>query len=143
MDDADGAGSEGLDLHPELLGRIDPPCALQLLPADAPLNDDRFIPVQFSLPRQKKALLQHVEAATLEAMQQGLPRPCYIVKPDVGSHGDGISLTSDPERKSWPAGQERVVQEYVARPMLVDGLKFDLRLYVLVADTPDLSLIHI
>jgi hypothetical protein len=109
----------------------------RLLPLDAPLNDGNFIPVQFSLPRQKDALREHVEAATAEANRRGHARPYYIVKPDVGSRGDGIKLTGEPERKSWTAGEERVVQEYVARPMLMDGLKFDLRLYLLVADVQD------
>ena len=111
----------------------------RLLPPDAPLNDGRFIPPQFSLPRQKAAMREHADAAIAAAQSSGEPRPYYIVKPDVGSRGDGIRLTAEPERKNWNAGEESVVQEYVAKPMLVDGLKFDLRLYVLVADVQDSS----
>ena len=110
----------------------------RLLPPTAPLNDGRYIPVQFSLPRQKDALREHVErSATLAKGSSSLPRPYYIVKPDSGSQGDGIRITAEPERAKCPPGQERVVQEYIAKPMLIEGLKFDLRLYVLVADVQD------
>lgn len=100
----------------------------RLLPPTAPLNDGRYIPVQFSLPRQKDALREHVERSAAQAKENGArQRPYYIVKPDSGSQGDGIRITAEPERVKAPPGQERVVQEYIARPMLVDGLKFDLR----------------
>ena len=32
-----------------------------LLPPSSPLNDGRYLPVQFSLPRQKDALREHVQ----------------------------------------------------------------------------------
>jgi tubulin polyglutamylase TTLL11 len=97
--------------------------------------------VQFSLPHQKDALREHVERRSALAQQDPSARqvrPYYIVKPDSGSQGEGIKITADPERcKPGAPGQERVVQEYIARPMLLEGLKFDLRLYVLVADIQD------
>lgn len=109
----------------------------KLLPTDAPLNDGRYLPEQFSLPRQTAALRDHVQEAATKASARGQPRPYYVVKPDVGSQGEGIRLTAEPERKNWSAGVERVVQQYIARPMLIDDLKFDLRLYALVADLQD------
>lgn len=113
----------------------------RLLPPTAPLNDGRYLPVQFSLPHQKDALREHVERRSALAQQDPSARqvrPYYIVKPDSGSQGEGIKITADPERcKPGAPGQERVVQEYIARPMLLEGLKFDLRLYVLVADIQD------
>lgn len=62
-----------------------------------------------------------------------------IVKPDDGSQGAGISLITSPVelelivQKMARKGQDAaVVQEYVDRPLLVNGYKFDLRLYVLI-----------
>eukprot|EP01043_Picozoa_sp_COSAG02_P030452 COSAG02_NODE_1944_length_10307_cov_7.826019_7_plen_787_part_00 len=62
-----------------------------------------------------------------------------IVKPDDGSQGTGISIATTPvELELIAAKMARrgnaiaVAQEYVDRPLLVDGYKFDLRLYVLV-----------
>jgi tubulin polyglutamylase TTLL11 len=104
-----------------------------LLPADSPLNDGKYIPSQWALPVQQTALSAHVQQAAAAAKGKGRPAPTYIVKPDGGSQGDGITLTADPCKPAWGgASNERVVQEYVAEPLLLDGLKFDLRLYVLV-----------
>ncbi|EFC41096.1 hypothetical protein NAEGRDRAFT_80835 [Naegleria gruberi] len=54
----------------------------------------------------------------------------YIIKPTAGCQGKGIVITQD------PTDAERygdcVVQLYVDRPFLIDGYKFDLRVYALV-----------
>ncbi|CAF0827290.1 unnamed protein product [Rotaria sordida] len=55
----------------------------------------------------------------------------YISKPDVGCQGRGIFITKNPGRDIKPT-DNFVVQVYVNRPFLVDGFKFDLRVYVAV-----------
>ncbi|CAF0988942.1 unnamed protein product [Adineta ricciae] len=55
----------------------------------------------------------------------------YISKPDVGCQGRGIFLTKNPSRDIKPS-DNFVVQVYVNRPFLIDGFKFDLRVYVAV-----------
>jgi len=106
-----------------------------LLPPGSLLDDGKFIPPQWALPRQVSELAAAVEMRAAEAKKRGKPAPVYIVKPDAGSQGDGIVLTSDPCKTSWDASKERVVQQYLVAPLLLDGLKFDLRLYVLVTST--------
>jgi tubulin polyglutamylase TTLL6/13 len=55
----------------------------------------------------------------------------YIVKPESMSQGKGIFLTRKIEDIN--PSSHCVVQRYISKPYLVDGLKFDLRVYVLVA----------
>jgi hypothetical protein len=52
------------------------------------------------------------------------------MKPVGSSRGRGISLISAVDEIAH--GEQVVIQKYVARPLLIDGFKFDLRLYVLV-----------
>ncbi|CAM9404186.1 unnamed protein product, partial [Phaeothamnion confervicola] len=61
---------------------------------------------------------------------QGKSTRTFIIKPDSGCQGKGIYLTQDAERVS--PMETQVAQLYVRRPLLVEGLKFDLRVYVLL-----------
>ena len=57
-------------------------------------------------------------------------RPIYIVKPEASCQGKGIFLVNGPEEVK--ENDHYVVQQYIKKPLLIDGLKFDCRLYVLV-----------
>ncbi|KAL1496782.1 hypothetical protein AB1Y20_014370 [Prymnesium parvum] len=54
----------------------------------------------------------------------------WIMKPVGLSRGRGISIIDDISAVSY--GEAYVIQRYVHRPLLLDGFKFDLRLYVCV-----------
>ena len=54
------------------------------------------------------------------------------------SQGKGIFLTRNIE--DVLNGHKYVVQRYIKNPFLIDGLKFDLRIYVLIAGTDPLRL---
>lgn len=68
-------------------------------------------------------------------MPVGFP---MIVKPDQLSQGKGIFLTSEMEKID--ANQLTVVQEYINDAYLIDGLKFDMRVYVLVTSCDPLRI---
>ena len=59
-----------------------------------------------------------------------------IYKPSDGAQGDGIVLLNSKEdlnkRLADPRISECVVQRYLPKPLLLDGMKFDVRLYILV-----------
>ncbi|KAJ8404425.1 hypothetical protein AAFF_G00336920 [Aldrovandia affinis] len=70
-------------------------------------------------------------------------KPTFIVKPDGGSQGDGIYLIRDPSDLRMISGahsKQAVVQEYIQKPLLIDKLKFDIRLYVLVKSLDPLEI---
>ena len=55
--------------------------------------------------------------------------PLWISKPGGGSRGNGIQVIDTlPERPK----SQRVIQQYIANPMLINGLKFDLRFYIAI-----------
>ena len=55
----------------------------------------------------------------------------FIIKPAASCQGRGIFLTRTWENVN--PNEMLVAQRYLQKPYLIDGLKFDLRLYVLVA----------
>eukprot|EP00928_Gymnodinium_smaydae_P039088 TRINITY_DN26789_c0_g1_i1.p1 TRINITY_DN26789_c0_g1~~TRINITY_DN26789_c0_g1_i1.p1 ORF type:complete len:1116 (-),score=139.62 TRINITY_DN26789_c0_g1_i1:86-3433(-) len=79
-----------------------------------------FVPETYVLPEQVDEFLKCYERV------KGL----WIVKPHASSRGRGIFLLQDLKR--LPLDETSVVSRYVHNPMLIQGLKFDLRVYVLV-----------
>ncbi|KAM4695910.1 tubulin polyglutamylase TTLL11 [Rhinophrynus dorsalis] len=99
-----------------------------------------FYPQSWILPEEF-----HVFVAQVRIAKENDPswRPTFIVKPDGGCQGDGIYLIKDPtEIRMMGSLQNRpsVVQEYVSKPLLMDKLKFDIRLYVLLRSLEPLEI---
>ncbi|NWR74801.1 TTL11 polyglutamylase, partial [Centropus unirufus] len=99
-----------------------------------------FYPRSWILPEEFSLFVDQVRM-----MKDSDPawKPTFIVKPDGGCQGDGIYLIKDPSDirltgsvQSRPA----VVQEYICKPLLVDKLKFDIRLYVLLKSLEPLEI---
>lgn len=80
-----------------------------------------FVPRTYVLPKELDDFLSAFE-------QQ--PENLWIVKPHASSRGRGIFVLQDLEE--LPLQEICVVSRYVDRPLLIQGLKFDLRVYVLV-----------
>lgn len=106
-------------------------------------NEYNFFPKTWILPVQTHDLRQHC------TLNQNLPKKdqtTYIVKPDSMCQGKGIFLSKEIERifermknndllAEHGIDSEKVgyvVQQYIDRPHLIDNLKYDLRLYVMV-----------
>ncbi|CAB1101985.1 unnamed protein product [Ectocarpus sp. CCAP 1310/34] len=62
---------------------------------------------------------------------KGTSKSTFIIKPDAGCQGKGIFLTKQLSSVAALQGKS-VAQRYLTNPLLIDGYKFDLRLYVLV-----------
>ena len=87
-------------------------------------------PRTFQLPGEYVAFVDAFSKAAEEAAEAGGRPPLWIMKPVGLSRGRGIFLVSDLGDVAY--GEAHVVQRYIEKPLLVDGHKFDLRLYVLV-----------
>ncbi|GFR98527.1 tubulin polyglutamylase TTLL13 [Elysia marginata] len=62
----------------------------------------------------------------------------YILKPESGCQGRGIWVTKNP--KDIKPHEHMICQVYVNRPFLIDGFKFDLRIYTLVTSCDPLRI---
>ncbi|XP_053681208.1 tubulin polyglutamylase TTLL13-like [Anopheles nili] len=62
----------------------------------------------------------------------------FILKPDQGSQGKGIFLTKN--LKEINPKDRMICQVYVTKPLLIDGYKFDLRVYTLITSTDPLRI---
>ena len=56
----------------------------------------------------------------------------YIVKPVASSQGKGIYITDNVEDIIKRSNQQIVVSQYIMNPLLINGFKFDLRIYVCI-----------
>lgn len=62
----------------------------------------------------------------------------FILKPDAGSQGRGIFITKT--LKDIKPTEKMICQVYIARPFLIDGYKFDLRVYTLLTSCDPLRI---
>lgn len=86
-------------------------------------SEFNFSPRTYILPLETEILRKAMEKST----------KAWILKPSGGSEGCGIMLVM--KFKDIPAfvfTQDYVAQSYLADPLLIDGKKFDLRIYVMV-----------
>ncbi|XP_075251758.1 uncharacterized protein LOC142344126 [Convolutriloba macropyga] len=92
-------------------------------------DDYDFYPECWLLPQEFKMLMEHYENGKQDPNKG---KNWYILKPDAGSQGAGIRIADHPMKLDLDNGKKYVVQQYVKNPVLLEGLKFDLRTYVLI-----------
>lgn len=119
-----------------------------------------FFPRTWVLPSEMLDLRAHSEQYRKSKSRKRHP-PTYIVKPDAMSQGRGIFMSRNIERicrialdssenpnlSENPSGSVApgekltyVAQHYIEKPHLIDDLKYDLRLYVLVCGVSPLRI---
>mmetsp|Transcript_86567 Transcript_86567/g.149814 ORF Transcript_86567/g.149814 Transcript_86567/m.149814 type:complete len:454 (-) Transcript_86567:164-1525(-) len=88
-------------------------------------------------PRSWRAPETRADDICREAFKSGTGT--VIIKPDTGSQGQGIHLARSSKELqrhlSRLQAPEAIVQEYVDRPLLLHGFKWDMRIYALVLPT--------
>lgn len=86
-------------------------------------SEFKFFPETWNMPHEWYELEAHV--AELQGKEE-----FYIVKPERGCQGRGIYLVN--KISDIPLDTNIVVQKYISNPFLIDGYKFDMRIYVLI-----------
>jgi hypothetical protein len=96
-------------------------------------------PTTFVLPRD----MQEATTAISKRQKDGQPTRTFIYKPDSTFGGAGVVLAQTMEALQDLVQRKgsqgcAVLQEYLPRPLLMDGLKWDARVYVLVTSVSPL-----
>lgn len=91
-----------------------------------------FFPPSWDLPRNMKDFKKQYDS-----------RKTYLLKPSFGQQGEGIVMVQDwgevIEALETHPSKQLTAQEYLDRPLLVQGYKFDFRIYVLVESLQPLT----
>jgi len=92
-----------------------------------------FFPRSYLMPEDYEAFLEDA---------QRHPEKLWILKPEASALGEGIEMVSDPAHVS--ADEDRLVQEYIANPLLLPGeaCKHTLRIYAALTSLDPLE-VHI
>lgn len=89
-----------------------------------------FIPDFFCTPLNPESLSKLRECCEDVELGKSVP---FIVKPAGGSYGRGIFFLDKAEQISLIDNTQRmIISRYIDRPYLINGLKWDLRIYVLI-----------
>ncbi|XP_066119962.1 tubulin polyglutamylase TTLL6 [Saccopteryx bilineata] len=92
-------------------------------------NEFHFFPRTWCLP---------ADWGDLQNYSRSRKNKTYICKPDSGCQGRGIFITRTV--KEIKPGEDMICQLYISKPFIIDGFKFDLRIYVLITSCDPLRI---
>eukprot|EP00817_Percolomonadidae_sp_ATCC50343_P006712 CAMPEP_0117428350 /NCGR_PEP_ID=MMETSP0758-20121206/8085_1 /TAXON_ID=63605 /ORGANISM="Percolomonas cosmopolitus, Strain AE-1 (ATCC 50343)" /LENGTH=589 /DNA_ID=CAMNT_0005214673 /DNA_START=189 /DNA_END=1954 /DNA_ORIENTATION=+ len=100
-------------------------------------DDYTFVPETYLFPDDLNSIL--------DSPKKRFTGKTYIIKPSQGSQGNGIFLTQNLKKtvlrmENKFRTSHYVIQEYLPKPYLVDGYKFDLRIYILIVSLSPLKI---
>lgn len=95
--------------------------------------DYTFIPRTWIFPAEYTQFQNYMKELKKKRKQK-----TFIVKPANGAMGHGISLIRNGDK--LPSQDHLIVQEYIEKPFLMEGYKFDLRIYILVTSCDPLKI---
>ena len=96
-------------------------------------SDYDFVPKTWTMPQDANTFLNYAK----ESSKKRKKTKTFIAKPSNGAMGNGIRLFRSAEKA--PLDENYIVQEYLDKPMLIEGFKFDMRVYVLVTSCDPLK----
>ena len=96
-----------------------------------------FFPKTWVLPSEASEVTKYLNHNL--ALGPERANRCVIVKPSGGAQGKGIYLCMHPQ--ALRATEDAVAQVYIHRPLLINGFKFDLRIYALVTSVDPLRVL--
>lgn len=89
------------------------------------------MPETYVIPDDFTAFYSHFHSIKNSGIGKTLKEYNYwIVKPSAQSRGRGIYIIDDVSQVT--NDEQCVVSKYISNPLLINGLKFDLRIYVLI-----------
>ena len=97
-------------------------------------NHFDFLPETFILPDEFSEFYKNFNSVETDSKDKNI----WIVKPSSSSQGKGIFMIDD--ISEVPLNEALVISKYIGNPLLINGLKFDLRLYVLVTSFDPLKI---
>jgi len=96
-------------------------------------DEFNIIPDTYILPDEFADFYSHFHTLKSKEMNNN-----WIIKPTNSSQGKGIYIIDD--ISEVPIDESCIVSKYIPNPLLINGLKFDLRVYVLVTSWDPLRL---